>query len=99
MQKYFETACSALDIEPAKLLQKSRKRPIVMKKQVLAYLLRKNTMLLWKDIGKLIGLNDHSSTIYAARQAKDVQEVVELRLKAEKLINIDKPLKRKTISL
>lgn len=82
-------ACAALQTTPEKLIVKCRKRSLVEKRHVMAYLLVRNTNLTLKEIAKLIGLNDHSSVIYGAWRASDdgVREVIQLRKTVEKLLS------------
>ena len=93
-QLYYD-ACAALQIEPEKLIVKCRKRYLVEKRQVMAYLLVRNTNLTLMDIAKLIGLNDHSSVIYGAFKASDdgYREVIALRKQTEQKLREAKNVK------
>ena len=84
-QLYYD-ACAALQITPEKLIVKCRKRYLVEKRQVIAYLLVRNTKLTLVQIAKLIGLNDHSSVIYGAAKASEDgwDEVKKLREQTER---------------
>lgn len=92
--KIYYDACAALCITPEKLIVKCRKRYLVEKRQVMAYLLVRNTNLTLVQIAKLIGLNDHSSVIYGAFKASDdgYREVIALRKQIEQRLRESKKL-------
>lgn len=72
-----ETVCSFYDVTPAMVNSRSRKKNVVVARQVATYLAQKHTKMPSNRIGQLMGGRDHSTVIYSCAQ-------VEQRLKEDK---------------
>jgi len=59
-QVIFTACCSFMEVDPGKIVEKTRKKPIPLTRQIIAYLVKKNTSFIYKDIAKKIGWADHS---------------------------------------
>ena len=60
---FVEKYCELHEITQNKLFSSARHRPLVEKRMILAYFLRKGTNMSWKAIGKLMNKN-HASMIH-----------------------------------
>lgn len=69
--KIIQHVLSYFDITHEQLIQKTRKRHIVYRRQVMMYLLAKNTGLTFVKIGAILGM-DHTSVIHSVKQLKDL---------------------------
>ena len=72
-----ETVCNHFNVSPSAVGGKSRKRDLVVARQVSMYLAQKYTKMPASRIGKLVGNRDHSTVIHSCSQ-------VETRLKVDK---------------
>ena len=72
-----ETVCHHFNVSPSAVGGKSRKRDLVVARQVSMYLAQKYTKMPASRIGKLVGNRDHSTVIHSCSQ-------VETRLKIDK---------------
>ena len=72
-----ETVCNHFNVSPSAVGGKSRKRDLVVARQVSMYLAHKYTKMPASRIGKLVGNRDHSTVIHSCSQ-------VETRLKIDK---------------
>lgn len=75
-----EKVCDHFNVTTAAVNSRSRKRDIVVARQVSMYLSQKYTKMPASRIGKLIGNRDHSTVIHSCTQ-------VEKRLKTDKLFS------------
>ena len=71
------TVCDQLNVSPEEVGGKSRKRDLVVARQVSMYLAQKHTKMPASRIGQLIAGRDHSTVLHSC-------EKVEQRMKAEK---------------
>ncbi|MBP5388413.1 MAG: chromosomal replication initiator protein DnaA [Prevotella sp.] len=71
------TVCNQLNVSPEEVGGKSRKRNLVVARQVSMYLAQKHTKMPASRIGKLIAGRDHSTVLHSC-------EKVEQRMKTEK---------------
>ena len=77
-----EKVCDHFNVTTAAVNSRSRKRDIVVARQVSMYLSQKYTKMPASRIGKLIGNRDHSTVIHSCTQ-------VEKRLKTDKLFSAE----------
>ena len=77
-----ESVCKHFNVTMAAVSSRSRKRELVMARQVSMYLAQKYTKMPTSRIGKLIGGRDHSTVIHSCTQ-------VEQRLKVDKAFSAD----------
>lgn len=75
-----ETVCNHYHVSTAAMNSRSRKRELVVPRQVSMYLAQKLTNMPASRIGKLVGGRDHSTVIHSCSQ-------VEARLKTDKSFN------------
>ncbi len=71
-----ETVCNHFNVSPSSINGKSRKRELVVARQVSMYLAQKYTKMPTSRIGKLVGGRDHSTVIHSCSQ-------VESRIKSD----------------
>ena len=71
------TVCNQFNVSPEEVGGKSRKRNLVVARQVSMYLAQKHTKMPASRIGQLIAGRDHSTVLHSC-------EKVEQRMKAEK---------------
>lgn len=69
--KIIDYVLSYFNITHEQLIQKTRKRDVVHRRQVMMYLLSKNTGLTYVKIGAILGM-DHTSVIHSIKQLKDL---------------------------
>jgi chromosomal replication initiation ATPase DnaA len=72
-QKYqliFTACCAYMDVNPDKITEKTRKKPIPLTRQMIAYLINKNTSLVYKEIAEKIGWADHTMVNKAINKMK-----------------------------
>lgn len=77
-----ESVCKHFNVTTAAVSSRSRKRELVVARQVSMYLAQKYTKMPTSRIGKLIGGRDHSTVIHSCTQ-------VEQRMKVDKAFNAD----------
>ena len=77
-----DTVCRHFNVSPSAVSSRSRKRELVMARQVSMYLAQKYTKMPASRIGKLVGGRDHSTVIHSCSQ-------VEQRLKADKAFDME----------
>lgn len=65
-----ETVCNHFNVSPSSINGKSRKRELVVARQVSMYLAQKYTKMPTSRIGKLVGGRDHSTVIHSCSQVK-----------------------------
>ncbi len=75
-----ETVCHHYNVSPTAMNSRSRKRELVVPRQVSMYLAQKLTNMPASRIGKLVGGRDHSTVIHSCSQ-------VEARMKTDKSFN------------
>lgn len=63
-----------LGINMSDMKSKSRKRPIVIARQIAMYFIRKYTKTTLKQIGKMFGNRDHSTVIYSCDTVEDLMQ-------------------------
>jgi chromosomal replication initiator protein len=83
---YKRIAAKAFDVPVETLVLKTRKREIVMARQVAMYLIQKNEKLSLKSIGEAFGGRDHTTVIHSKDTVSD-------------LMYSDENYRRKVISL
>ena len=59
--------CNYYNIKPDKLVMRSRKREVVVARQVAMYLSKKHTSTALASIGSLLGRYDHATVLYACK--------------------------------
>jgi chromosomal replication initiator protein len=77
-----ESVCKHFNVTTAAVSSRSRKRELVVARQVSMYLAQKYTKMPTSRIGKLIGGRDHSTVIHSCTQ-------VEQRMKVDKAFDAD----------
>ena len=77
-----ETVCQHFNVTTAAVSSRSRRRELVVARQVSMYLAQKYTKMPTSRIGKLIGGRDHSTVIHSCTQ-------VEQRMKVDKAFSAD----------
>lgn len=82
MDDILETVCNHFNVSTASVHSKSRKRDIVVARQVSMYLAQKYTKMPSARIGKLVGGRDHSTVIHSCTQ-------VEQRMKVDSVFQSD----------
>ena len=75
MDDILETVCTHFNVTTASVHSKSRKRDIVMARQVSMYLAQKYTKMPSSRIGKLVGGRDHSTVIHSCTQVEQRMKV------------------------
>lgn len=65
-----ETVCNHFNVSTAAISSKSRKRELVVARQVSMYLAQKYTKMPTSRIGKLVGGRDHSTVIHSCSQVE-----------------------------
>ena len=76
--------CSYYDIKPDKLVMRSRKREVVVARQVAMYLSKKHTSTALASIGSLLGRYDHATVLYAC---KTIEGQLQVDKELQKSIN------------
>lgn len=82
VDEILERVCEHFSVTTTAVNSRSRKRDIVMARQVSMYLSQKYTKMPASRIGKLIGNRDHSTVIHSCTQ-------VEKRLKTDKMFSAE----------
>ena len=77
VDEILEKVCKHYNVEQRQVSGKSRKRELVIARQVSMYLAQKYTKMPASRIGKLVGGRDHSTVIHSCSQ-------IEQRMKIEK---------------
>ena len=75
MDDILETVCNHFNVSTASVHSKSRKRDIVLARQVSMYLAQKYTKMPSARIGKLVGGRDHSTVIHSCTQVEQRMKV------------------------
>jgi chromosomal replication initiator protein len=65
--------CQFLNVDLTQIQGNSRMRPIVRARQKIVYILRHNLRLSYPKIAEMLGNKDHTSIMYAEKQAKSLQ--------------------------
>lgn len=68
------TVCLELELFKSDLTGQSRKRPIVIGRQIANHLIKKHTKLSLTDIGQIFGGRDHSTVIYSIDVVSDLSD-------------------------
>ncbi len=87
------TVCKHYELEPADIHTKSRKREVVLARQVAMFLAKNHTDFSTAKIGKFIGNRDHATVLHACKTIKG-QCQVDKNFRAD-LDNIQTALKKK----
>lgn len=69
-----KNVCDVCEIDPEKLMAKTRTRNVVKARQIAMYLLRKKTSLSLKQIGSFFGGFDHGTIIYSCKTVENLME-------------------------
>jgi chromosomal replication initiator protein len=86
IQSIMEQVCASMKLELQALQVKSRKREIVLARQLAMYLSKKYTDCSLSHIGKVIGKKDHSTVLHACKIIKDQLEINKpFRLRVEEI--------------
>lgn len=92
-EKIINTVCDFYNIEPKEVLSKTRKKEVVLPRQVIMYLLREEVNLSLPSIGVKIGNKDHTTVGYACGKIeekikKDGDFIKNIEVIKERLYNI-----------
>ena len=79
-----DTVCNYYNIKPEKLVMRSRKREIVVARQVAMYLSKKHTSTALASIGSLLGRYDHATVLYAC---KTIEGQLQVDKELQKAVN------------
>jgi len=71
VEKIQDTVCNYYNLELKDVLSKSRKREIVLARQISMFLSKKYTDFSYSHIGSLIGKRDHATVLYTCRVIQD----------------------------
>lgn len=66
-----KAVCKALSLEVEAVVSQRRLTDLVQARQIIAYLLAKNTPLSYRAIGTFLGGRDHSTAIHACNAVQD----------------------------
>lgn len=72
-----DLVCQYYEIAPADLVGKSRRRELVIPRQIIMYLMREETRASFPSIGQEIGKRDHTTVMHACDKIKDAVETDE----------------------
>lgn len=75
LEQIVEKVCNHYKVEAASIHTKSRKREVVLVRQVAMFLAKKHTNVSSSKIGKVIGNKDHATVLHACKMIKDQMEV------------------------
>ena len=75
IKEVVERVCEFYDISPSLVATKTRKRNIVLPRQVIMYILREYMETQYSTIGKRLGGRDHTTVIHACEKIKRELEV------------------------
>jgi chromosomal replication initiator protein len=75
LEKIEDIVSNYFKIEVKDMHSKSRKKEIVLARQIIMYLSKKYTSYSYAHIGSLVGKRDHATVIHACRIIKDFMEV------------------------
>ncbi|MDR1746169.1 MAG: chromosomal replication initiator protein DnaA [Tannerella sp.] len=75
VEKILKTVCKYYNVEPALLQSASRRREIVVARQVAMYLTKQFTDASLAHIGKLIGGKDHATVLHSVNTVKEQMEI------------------------
>lgn len=79
-----DAVCNYYNIKPEKLVMRSRKREIVVARQVAMYLSKKHTSTALASIGSLLGRYDHATVLYAC---KTIEGQLQVDKELQKAVN------------
>lgn len=83
-----ETVCSHFNVSPEDVSGKSRKRSLVVARQVSMYLAQKHTKMPAARIGKLVAGRDHSTVLHSCEKVEEMlKEDKEFSIAIEKIEN------------
>ena len=69
-----QKVCSFYDIDPSLITTKSRKKEMVLIRQIIMYILREFLNTPYSSIGKHLGNRDHTTVMYACDRVSDMLE-------------------------
>lgn len=75
IEKIQETVCHYFNLEEALIQTPSRKREIVLARQITMYLAKKHTESSFSHIGKIVGGKDHATVLHACKTVKDQMDI------------------------
>jgi chromosomal replication initiator protein len=75
VEKIQETVCNYFNMKQALIQTASRKREIVLARQITMYLAKKYTDSSFSHIGKIVGGRDHATVLHACKTVKDQIEI------------------------
>ena len=70
-----ETVCNHFNVSPSAVNGKSRRRELVVARQVSMFLAQKYTKMPASRIGKLVGNRDHSTVIHSCKHIEQLMQV------------------------
>lgn len=79
-----DAVCNYYNIKPEKLVMRSRKREIIVARQVAMYLSKKHTSTALASIGSLLGRYDHATVLYAC---KTIEGQLQVDKELQKAVN------------
>jgi len=85
-QKIIQAVCSYFRMKPEDLTSPSRKSSLVLPRQILMYLMRKELDLPLEQIGQFIGGRDHSTVIYGIEKIE--KEISQNQIRRDDLFRI-----------
>ena len=88
-----ETVCRFFDVTPNAVKGPSRKKELVMPRQIVMYLADKYTNIPAARIGKLVGGRDHSTVLHSINKVREMKE--KDKVFASQLKKVDEMLKVK----
>lgn len=77
IKQLIETVCDYFEITHSDLLGKSRKRELVVPRQIIMYLMREEIQASYPTIGNEIGKRDHTTVMHACEKIKEAVETDE----------------------
>lgn len=77
VKQLIETVCDHFEITHTDLLGKSRKRELVVPRQIIMYLMREEIQASYPTIGNEIGKRDHTTVMHACEKIKEAVETDE----------------------
>jgi len=75
VQRIQEIVCGYYNLEQAAIQTNSRKREIVLARQITMYLSKKYTDCSFSHIGKIVGKKDHATVLHACKTIRDQIEI------------------------
>lgn len=74
IEEILEKSCEAFNVTVEDVSTRSRKRPIVMARQMAMYLAQKHTDLATTRIGVMVGNRDHATVLHSIKQMRELIE-------------------------